>query len=186
MALTGFTGAYATSSWTLTKNSSTNQLSTTLQKNDGSFASLDGDVDTFNAVSGSIDLYGSNTNSGNSSNTDWTIPVTSAGTVSFDWSYFSQDTAGNDIAGYLLNGTFNVLATTDGQFSTLPVTFSVSSGNTFGFRVLTTNNTGGQGIFTVNNFNVQVVPWEFSPTMGLGILGLNVLYRQWRQRQIKH
>ncbi len=173
MALTSFTGDYAPNNWTLTKaNPLTNQSSISLQKYDGSLVSLDGDVDTANATaSGSIDLYGSNTNSGNPSNVDWTISITSPASISFDWSYFSQALAGQTTAGYLLNGNFNTLATEDGQGSTSSTTILVSAGNTFGFRVATIDNTSGQGVLTVNNFDAQPVPFEFSPTLSLLVLG---------------
>jgi hypothetical protein len=167
MALTGFTGAYDPSNWTLTNP--------------------DGDIDLTNAASGQIDLIGSDTGSTLPANTDWTISITPAraGSLSFDWSYGTLDTGSDDTAGYLLNGFFTELASVDGETSNSPVTFVLNPGDTFGFRVATLTNSGGPGIFTVSNFNVQPVPFEFSPAVGLGILGLNVLYRQRRKQQIR-
>lgn len=170
LALTGFTGAYNPSNWTLTNTNA------------------DGSVDTTNAASGSIDLIGGDNSSESSGTTDWTINITpsGAGSVSFNWSYFSLDTAGNDTAGYLLNNTFYQLAATDGNFSTAPVTFFLNPGDTFGFRVTTVDNLGGSGVFTVQDFDVQAVPvavpFHSSPVVGLAIIGLNGLYQHWRKR----
>lgn len=168
LAVTGFTGDYDPSNWTLTNTNA------------------DGSVDTNNAASGSIDLIGGDSGSESSGATDWVINITPsrAGSVSFDWSYFSLDVPGNDTGGYLLNNIFYQLAATDGDFSTAPVTFLLNPGDTFGFRVATVDNLGSPGIFTVQNFNVQpvAVPFQSSPVIGLAVLGLNGLYRQWRKR----
>lgn len=169
MALTGFTGAYDPSNWTLTNP--------------------DGGIDATNAASGQIDLIGSDTGSTLPANTDWTISITPdrAGSLSFDWSYGTLDPVPDDTAGYLRNGIFTPLASLDGETSigNSPVTFVLNPGDTFGFRVATLSNSGGPGVFTVSNFNVEPVPFEFSPAVGLGILGLNVLYRQRRKQQIR-
>ncbi|BAZ28865.1 hypothetical protein NIES4074_13000 [Cylindrospermum sp. NIES-4074] len=173
MALTGFTGVYDPSNWTLTN------------------INADGSVDITNAPN-DITLIGGNNNNTNpdpSGTTDWIISIDSsrAGNLSFDYSYILLDTDGKDIAGYLLNGKFTSFATKDGDTSigNTSVTETLKLGDTFGFRVETSSNSGGPGVFTVSNFNVEPVPFEFSPAVGLGILGLNVLYRQRRKQQIK-
>lgn len=173
-----FTGVYDTGNWTLTNSNV-----------DGNGSIDAGDVT-------SVFLSGSNDDSGLSvfnGTTDWTIAIdpTRAGTITFSWSYFNLDTAGNDIAGYLLNGNFTQLASEDGQSSASPVTVAVNDGDIFGFRVQTLTNSGGAGTFNVSGFQAdtlqaQPVPYEFSPTMGLVmIFGLNGLYWQWRKRQRK-
>ncbi|BAZ33977.1 hypothetical protein NIES4074_64910 (plasmid) [Cylindrospermum sp. NIES-4074] len=170
MALTGFTGPYDPSNWsTPVINSNAN-----------------GSVDTANAPS-EITLTGGDNNSNLPGTTDWTIFIDSsrAGNLSFDWSYFLLDTEAQDTAGYLLNGAFTTLAIKNGESSSSPVTLLVNPGDTFGFRVATLDNGSGTGIFSVSNFNVQPVPFEFSPAVGLAILGLNGVYRLWRKQQIQ-
>lgn len=139
----------------------------------------DGSVDTANAPT-SITLIGGDNRSNSVGTTDWTINIdsTRAGTISFDWMYSSLDTPGDDEAGYLLNSNFFTLATQDGDSSTSPVVLAVNNGDVFGFRVATASNTGGPGEFTVNNFDAQPVPFEFSPTLGLVVLGGLHFYRQ--------
>jgi len=170
----GFSGDYATSNWTTTNTNA------------------NGYADTANATTTSIDIIGGDiSNSGilsGSGTTDWTIPITSAraGTLSFTWNYGSLDTPNsNDLAGYLYNGNFTLLASLDGQASSSPVTFSLNSGDTFGFRVETLTNNGGAGALSVTNFNVQAVPFEFDATAGIVTLGAIWGVNQWRKNWIK-
>jgi hypothetical protein len=165
----GFTGDYATSNWTLTNSNA------------------DGDVDITNAGLNSIDLIGGNNGSTTPGTTDWTIAITPAraGTLIFTWSYGSLDSAGNDVAGYLYNGTFTQLATTDGQLSSSPVTFTLNDGDTFGFRVETLTNDGGAGALSVSNFNVQPVPFEFEGSAGILTIGAIWGINKWCKNRVK-
>lgn len=174
MAIIGFQNAYNPSNWTLTNTNA------------------NGTVDTTNAVSGGqIDLTGGDNGSFSSGTTDWTITITpsSAGLVSFDWSYASLDLLNNDTAGYLLNSTFYTLATQDGDASLGPQSLTLNSGDSFGFRVQTIDNLSGPGIFTVTNFDVQPlpVPFESSPVAPLTILpilGFMGFYWQRQKRKL--
>ena len=56
-----------------------------------------------------------------------------------------------DFAGYLLGAAFTQLADTDGQSGT--GMFSVNSGQMFGFRVGTQDNTGEPGVLTISDFS---------------------------------
>ncbi|MBW4565402.1 MAG: hypothetical protein KME32_30825 [Mojavia pulchra JT2-VF2] len=166
--ITGFTDVYSTSNWTLTNSNA------------------DGTIDDSNATT--VYLSGGNNGSGSNGTTDWTISIdsTRAGMLAFDWIYSTLDTEGDDTAGYLLNNIFYQLAASEGEASTSPVTVAVNSGDIFGFRVQTLQNNGGAGVFNVNNFQAQPVPYEFSPTLGLVmIFGLNGVYWQWRKLQSK-
>jgi len=127
-----------------------------------------------NPTSTSLTLTGGNNSSNLSGTTDWltTIGINQVGTWQFDWSYFSLDVPGDDRAGYVINGNFTTVATSDGEFSLKPVTFNVYTGDVVGFRVATDTNFGGAGEFTVTNFQVTLIPFEFSPTLGLVGLGL--------------
>jgi hypothetical protein len=98
----------------------------------------------------SVVVVGGNDGSGNYGTTDLVIQAPAAGMVQFNYLYNSLDTPGFDGAGYLLDGNFTPLADTNGQSGTL--SFSVNSGDVFGFQVWTADNTGEPGIFTVSNF----------------------------------
>ncbi len=75
MAITGFTGNYATpGNWSFTYNE-TNITGTTDPTSGAS-------IDYTNAANGTIVLTGSNDESGNSGTTDWTIPITASGAAS--------------------------------------------------------------------------------------------------------
>jgi hypothetical protein len=126
-----------------------------------------------NATSTSLTLIGGNNSSDSSGTTDWltTIGINQVGTWQFDWSYFSLDVPGDDRGGYVINGNFTTVATSDGN-SLKPVTFNVSNGDVVGFRVATDTNLGEAGEFTINNFEVTLIPFEFSPTLGLVGLGV--------------
>lgn len=177
----GFTGAYDPSNFTFSSTPSG-------AGNSGS------DLDTTNAATGTVILYspddefnglGDLSNNGGATN-DWTIQITPAraGTVSFSWAYDTFDSLGSDDnAGYLLNGAYTILGSASGQQSTSPVTITLANGDVFGFRSLTSSNTGGSGQFTVSNFNAQPVPFEFSPTLGLVLLGGLHGYRRYRKHQ---
>ena len=115
-------------------------------------------------------LTGGNTGSGLFGQTDFTIVAPVSGLVQFSYSYFSSDLSsigapwgcgpgnalGCDDAGYLLNGTFHQLADDVNQVSAAtPVTisFSVTAGQTFGFRVETLDNLDEPGILTIKSFS---------------------------------
>ena len=97
-------------------------------------------------------LTGSNTGSGvlPGAHTDLTISSSGTGQVSFDWVYSSLDLPEYDIAGYISGSDFHALSDTNGQSGS--VSFSVVSGQMFGFRLWTLDNTGEPGILTVKNF----------------------------------
>jgi hypothetical protein len=101
---------------------------------------------------GFLFLTGGNTGSGEPGTTDLTIAAHGGGIVQFDYSYSSLDFPGFDFAGYLLGSTFVQLADFDGE-SAQGLQFTVSSGQIFGFRVGTTDNTGEPGILTISNFS---------------------------------
>ena len=59
---------------------------------------------------------------------------------------------GGDAAYYLLNGTPTLLGSSNGTSGT--ATVAVNSGDSFGFRVGTTTNTGGPGVLTIYNLSM--------------------------------
>ena len=103
----------------------------------------------------SLNLVGGNNGTGEPGTTDFVAIAQAAGFVQFDWSYFSLDPFAADDAGYLIGGTFVLLSSNSGD-SGGPVNFSVSLGESFGFRVETQDNQNEPGILTVSNFSAPV------------------------------
>lgn len=113
---------------------------------------------------GSIDLSGapfsiiaiSSNSGGGSSNTEFTIAALEDGLVTFDWLYNTADSDGSsfDPFGWLLNGVFTQV-TTNGVFATQSGTesFSVLSGDIFGFRAYSTDSVFGSATTTISNFS---------------------------------
>jgi hypothetical protein len=135
-ALTLFTGAYAPANWT--------------QSIQG-----DGSIDTSGAPN-SISLTGAN-DGGDLQNTDFTIAAPTAGVVSFDWAFVSQENPFWDPFGYLLNGSFTQLTNNGGsQSQSGSAAFSVLAGDVFGFRQNSRDSGFGRASTTISNFNVAV------------------------------
>lgn len=129
-AQAGFIGDYAVTNFVLT-NSNAN----------GSAMSPDG--------GSTLIITGPNTGSGLSGTTDFTVFAASAGLLQFQYLYSSLDAPGFDYAGYLLGPNFVQFADTDGQSAS--VSINVASGQLFGFRVGSADNTGEPGILTISS-----------------------------------
>jgi len=147
----GFQDAYDPINWTLTNSNA------------------DGFVNTGGAPA-SISLTGGDNGSFSSGTTDYTTTAAAAGTVTFDWNYSTNDGPFFDPFGYLLNGSF-IQVTDDGgdlvQNGTS--TFNVLAGDSFGFRIFTTDNIVGPGSVTISNFSAPVP--EPSTVLSLLVLG---------------
>lgn len=157
-ALSRFQGAYAPANWTLT-NTDTN-----------------GAID-LSSVPSDITLIGGDDGSEEPGTTDYTITALGDGNVSFDWDYVTSDEEEDpslDPFLFLLNGTPTQLTDDqEGAYQYGSASFSVSTGNTFGFRI-NTNNVDGAASVTISNFSAPdatAVPFEVSPTLGLLMLG---------------
>lgn len=152
-----FSGYYSVNKWSLTNADLGLNAGT-----DGSAATPDNGA--------SIVLTGGNSGSGLfGGRTDLVIQAPIAGTVQFHYVYSSKDLSSNttaglgcgsltgpcDLAGYLLNGTFHPLADDIKQGSG-DISFPVSAGDTFGFRVETEDNQGEPGILTISAFSAPV------------------------------
>ena len=152
-ALTQFAGDYAPGNWTQTIGG-------------------DGSIDTSGAPA-SIILRGADDDSGNDVNTDFTIAAPTAGTVSFDWNYSTLDTISEfDPFGYLLNGAFTQLTNNGGGLTQSgSASFSVLSGDVFGFRQNTIDSCCGKASTTISNFNGPTAPASVPgplPILGVG------------------
>jgi len=151
-ALTTFAGTYAPANWT--------------QSIGG-----DGSIDPSGAPA-SITLVSANnaTDTDILNFTDFTISAPSSGTVNFNWNYTSLDTFGPsfDPFGYLLNGVFTQLTNDSGAAAQSgSASFSLLTGDVFGFRQTTVDSLLGSASTTISNFNAPVVPGPL-PLLGAG------------------
>ena len=152
-----FSGSYAPINWTFSTSS-------------------DGSVNTTNAPT-SITLTGGNDFSFSAGSTSYTVTAAGSGTVTFNWNYSTADgVATPDPLFRVLNGTKTtlfdsfVLTTGSGTDS-----FTVATGDVFGFGIDTTDNDNGAASTTFSNFSVTdatPVPFDFDPSLGLAALGL--------------
>lgn len=95
----------------------------------------------------------SGTLGGGNSNMDYTVVVKSPITLTFDWSYNSADTAGQEQFGYLKNGLFTILASA-GSVTGTSTSVSLTTGDVFGFRLRSDNDLRKAKV-SVNNFNIN-------------------------------
>lgn len=114
----------------------------------------------------SITLNGSDSYTFNFINTDYTTTAAGSGPVSFDYDYYnSTDYGPFDGFGYLLNGAFTQIVDNGSQGSGFSQ-FNVVAGDTFGFRVYTSDDVSGRGTATISNFSAPV-PGPV-PLLGVG------------------
>lgn len=99
---------------------------------------------------GSLVLTGGNNGSGDPGTTSYLVSAAGTGLVTFNFSYSSLDAVLAEVVGYMIGSSFTLLADRDGTAG--PVSFGVTAGQTFGFQITTTDNTGEPGILTVSNF----------------------------------
>ncbi len=152
-----FSGSYAPINWTLTNDT-------------------DGSVNTTNAPT-SITVTGGNTGSSNPGSTSYTVTAAGSGTVTFNWSYSTVDfSADVDPLFRILKGTkttlFNSTVSSNGSGTD---SFTVATGDVFGFGIDTFDNDSGRATTTFSNFSAPdatPVPFDFDPSLGLAALGL--------------
>lgn len=127
-----------------------------------SFSSAANAAYTFSDVNGggsiagtypSFTITGSDNNKGQDS-AQYTQFFASATSVSFTWSYTTQDCCGGfwDPAGYILNGVETQLSLNGnvGQGSSGSATVSIAAGDTFGWYVDSPDSIQGPGAITIN------------------------------------
>jgi hypothetical protein len=141
-----------------------------------------GSIDTSGAPTSIVEIS-SNTGSGFPANTDFTVTSLDNGIVTFNWVYNTEDEDGSffDPFGWLLNGTFTQL-TTDNLFTTQSgaESFSVNTGDTFGFRMNSFDSALGSATTVISNFSAPGAPDNVSPVpvpaavwlFGTGLIGL--------------
>jgi len=145
----GFSVSYDPSNWTTTNG---------------------GTVDTTNAPT-SITVQGSYSGS-----TLYTVTAAGSGTVSFDWSYLNRSDSANWSPLFrILNGNKTTLFNAPVTSGSGTDSFTVATGDTFGFGIGDSNNALGPGSTTVSNFSAPdatPVPFDFDPSLGLAALGI--------------
>ena len=97
-------------------------------------------------------VIGSDNGSGTEGTTDFTVDVTEAATLSFDWDYTSNDVPGFDSFGYVINGTYTQLTDPGLGNQSGTASVSVAPGDVFGFRSQTDDNSFGNNETVVSNF----------------------------------
>lgn len=160
-----FSGYYDVANWIITDNAG-------------------GTVDTSTAPN-SITLTSGQTGVGG--DTFFTITAPNAETISFDWSYVSNDYTGIsafDPFAYVINGQVTTLTNDLQYLSSNPspdqsgvAVFNVNAGDVFGFNANTFDGTGGGAVTVVSNFSAVPVPgaiWLF----GSAIAGLGCVSRR--------
>ena len=133
--INGFTGPYEPANWTFEGGQG------------------NGSVDT-SGTPGTLEMKGSN--NGFADNTDYTAKSVKTGHVTFDYAYTSSDEDGYDGFGYLLNGNYTELASSDNVFGS--AFFNLVDGDTFGFRLTSLDATNGPGSVSITNFTAPGDP----------------------------
>ena len=103
-----------------------------------------------------LKLHGPDNGSGDFGYTDFTVAAAAAGLVTFDFLYTSLDFPGNDEAGYLINNQYIAIANSHNMSGTIDIPVNV--GDIFGFSILSSDNTFGEGILTITNFSAPLPP----------------------------
>lgn len=143
------------------------------------FSSLQWTLDNQNADGSAVvtnggvtlTLTGGNNGSGLEGTTDLVTLAAASGTVSFDYSYSSLDpTPGFDMAEYLLQATIVQFADTNGESGS--ISFAVTAGDNFGFRMATADNEGEPGILVISDFSAPGTATPEPGTAGLILGGL--------------
>jgi hypothetical protein len=132
-----FSGAYQPSNWSAFSTPGTNGTTNT------------------SGAPASIVVNGSDGGGGNA-NTDYTITAIASGIWSFHWEYHTNDSDPSfDYAGIMVNGSFTKLTNDIGpndQSGNYNAGF-VAAGTVIGFRVLATDNIGGNATLTISSFS---------------------------------
>jgi hypothetical protein len=152
-----FSGSYAPINWTLTNTNA------------------NGSVNTASAPT-SINVTGGNAVFGGFGSTSYTVTAAGSGTVTFNWSYSTPDTnASFDPLFRVLNGSKTTLFARSVKTGSGTDSFTVATGDVFGFGIDTIDNSFGAGSTTFSNFSAPdatPVPFDFDPSLGLAALGL--------------
>lgn len=190
----GFTSGFQPTNWTLINHTAA-----------GSDQSLSGDaaicafintvacLEGLDAVAGAVDLVGSsaanNPAGGGLANTSRSSSwqVTNAGpdlaVISFDW-FFETWNQSNQTASYFINDQETVLGASTSTSSSAISGIELGAGDTFGFRVSTTDNLGTEAVLSINGFSAEPVPVPAPLPLAGGLAGCCWL-RRLRSRVVR-
>ncbi len=108
--------------------------------------------------------------------TGFFIQASSDGTVTFDWSFTSQDIDGSlaDFFSWILITTPTQLTIADESLFTQSgsESFAVMKGDTFGFNIFSDDSKGGSASVTISNFTAPVPVPAAAWLFGSGLIGL--------------
>ena len=157
-----FSGDFAVGNWVLNDNA-------------GGTVDLSGVPATLTLTSG---------NSGFQGDTFFTTTAAATETISFNWSYVTNDIwgeSGTDAFGYVINGAVTTLIDPNQDFTNPAqsgtAVFTVNAGDVFGFDANTLDGWGGSSVTVVSNFSAVPVPgafWLFASA----IAGLGGMFRR--------
>jgi len=158
----GFSGGFDPANWILTNTNPGQSLSSTQYT-----CSVLNDVacvENIDPSTGAVDVVGSlsgQVGGGASSTlrtTTWSVTNTGPNAlISFDWGLNTNGET-NQTASYLVNLFNVVLSSNDGDSGSI-MSLPLATGDSFGFRVTTSDNVGDLGVFSISNFNAT----PFSP-----------------------
>ena len=137
-SINDFTGPFAPSNWTFTNTNA------------------NGSVDITNAPS-SISITSGNNNSNINGLTDYSIIIPQSGTLSFNWSYTTNDDASYDYPLFIYNNITSMFTgfNTGGENNQNgSVSIPVTEGLLLNLRMYTADNVAGAASVTISNFKI--------------------------------
>ena len=136
----------------------------------------DGSVNTTGAPA-SIALTSGNNGSNASGDTNYTITVATTGTISFSWSYSTDDGPDFDYPSVIVNGVptlFTGYNQSGASNQSGSMTVNVIAGQSFAFNMHTLDNTFGPATVVISNFAATKKPnLNWVATNGGTIIGAN-------------
>jgi hypothetical protein len=159
----GFAGPFAPSKWDFLQTTSNGKIITSGAPASVVFISSDS---TALSPAGSTPVGGSD---------DWSITIPYAGNVTFDWTYSTNDSAGNDFVRYLIDGSNPTnlpgFSNSGAKNQSGTAVIAVPAGAFFTLRGRSRTNTGGASTTTISNFSApggtaSTVAWYAAPTGG--------------------
>lgn len=161
----GFTGLFAPGNWTQSAGT--------------------GSVNSFDASS--LSMSSGDDGSDSASNTDVTIVLASAGTISFDWAYSTNDEDAFWDPFSVLTPTALQLTDDDASSQSGSYSFSANLGDVVGFQIRTIDNLGGSATIRISNFSFDDGGGTPAPEPGaLALVGVALASAAWigrRQRR---
>jgi len=174
--ITDFTGAFDVGNWTTTKPTGS----------DGFVTKLTDPNDPTSVIITTVIVATGNNGLSYAGNTDFSITMPFAGTVSFTWSFSTDD---QDVFGDPFSvgsgSSFTQLSNNTGSATqTGTESVSLGAGDLFTFRAYTPDGLFGRSQTTITNFSVTYADSRAVPEpTSMAIFGLGALGMAYRQRR---